>query len=152
MTGAVIEGFLELGPPLANLRFRRLREDGPPISVADVIVLDADGRRFALNQAEVVELLEDGEEYSLGQNYPNPFNLSTQISFKLQKETFVSLTVYNILGQPVRVLVNGVQPAGTHILKWNGRDNNNREVGSGVYFYRLEVKGFNQVNKMILVK
>lgn len=74
---------------------------------------------------------------SLDQNYPNPFNPETQISFRIQSDTNVRLTIYNVLGQEVRVLADGAKPAGIYSVTWNGRDAAGRQVASGTYFYRL---------------
>jgi subtilisin family serine protease len=90
--------------------------------------------------------------FELDQNYPNPFNPSTFIEFSLPMETFVNLTVYNILGQRVRTLCDDLLPAGKHVLQWHGNDEQNEAVGSGIYFYRL-VAGETQISKkMTLLK
>ncbi len=85
--------------------------------------------------------------YGLLQNYPNPFNPSTQISYSLPKNGVVTLTVYNILGQSVARLVNGVEHAGVHTVTWNAAG-----LPSGVYFYRLQAGAFSSVKKMLLVR
>ncbi len=76
-------------------------------------------------------------EYTLEQNFPNPFNPSTTITFQLPERTQVRLVVYNLLGQEVRTLVQGVRPAGRHRVRWDGRDNQGHRVAAGVYLYRL---------------
>jgi hypothetical protein len=92
--------------------------------------------------------------YSLAQNYPNPWNPTTTISYGLPAESRVSLRVYNLLGELVATLVDGVQPAGYRVVNWNGVGHS-----SGVYFYRLEavstdkpLKTFTQMKKMLLIK
>src|SRR3990172_1448953 len=86
-------------------------------------------------------------EYILTQNYPNPFNPATKINFSLPKDSDVELTVYNILGQQVEVLVNGFRNAGTYELTWDASN-----LPSGVYIYRLET-GSNVISKkMMLLK
>ena len=86
--------------------------------------------------------------YQLSQNYPNPFNPTTTIEFALPEQDFVKLSVSNIIGQEVAVLVNEEKGAGTHRVVWNARD-----LPSGIYFYRLETKsGFVAAKKMLLVK
>ncbi|MCK4654018.1 MAG: T9SS type A sorting domain-containing protein [Candidatus Cloacimonetes bacterium] len=73
-------------------------------------------------------------------NYPNPFNPTTTISFSVtQTSSFVTLEIYNIKGQKVKTLVNEVLPAGEHSVGWDGKDENNKPVSSGVYFYKLKV-------------
>lgn len=88
----------------------------------------------------------------LAQNYPNPFNPTTTISFDLAKAGKVKLNVYNIKGQLVRSLVNDALNAGSHRVIWNGTDSRNRRVASGIYYYRLETKGYTKTNKMVLMK
>ncbi|HCV42857.1 MAG TPA: hypothetical protein DGH68_05200 [Bacteroidetes bacterium] len=87
--------------------------------------------------------------FALRQNYPNPFNPETNISFDLPKSTFVTLTVFNLLGQEVGTLVNGQLPAGTHNYVVGGE---NFGLTSGVYFYRLSASDFVQTRKMVLLR
>ena len=91
-------------------------------------------------------------QFALGQNYPNPFNPETRIQFGLPARGYVRLSVYNMLGQVVSVLVNGELPAGTKEVVWNGMDQNGRSMTSGVYFYKLETRQGAVTKKMLLVK
>jgi hypothetical protein len=96
-------------------------------------------------------------EYALDQNYPNPFNPSTQIKFALPTNSSVRITIYNLLGEVVRELVNTDMNSGVHTVQWNAEDISGRKVSSGIYFYELNANGingnqFNQVRKMILMK
>lgn len=88
----------------------------------------------------------------LGNNYPNPFNPETVIEFSIAKDTNTAVTIYNTKGQLVKTLHNGLIKEGEHRLIWDGRDEQGRETGSGVYFYRLKTEHYNQVNKMLLIK
>ncbi|MFO7660666.1 MAG: C25 family cysteine peptidase [Candidatus Cloacimonadaceae bacterium] len=89
----------------------------------------------------------------LSANYPNPFNPETTISFTLPKaEQNVNLIIYNSKGQKVRTLLRGSSDKGETRLVWNGKDDNGRAVGSGIYFYRLNVAGESQSRKMLLLK
>lgn len=88
----------------------------------------------------------------LGQNYPNPFNPTTNIKFNIPSASNVNLSVYNVKGQLVKTLVAGSLTAGEHTVTWNGVDNNNNSVASGVYFYRLEANGQSEMRKMLLMK
>ncbi|MCB2230701.1 T9SS type A sorting domain-containing protein [bacterium] len=90
--------------------------------------------------------------YALYQNYPNPFNPTTTIAFSLPRASRVSLTVFNLLGQEVRVLSDGVLAAGIHDVVWDGQDSGGNPVASGVYFYRLSAGEFTRQHKMILLK
>jgi hypothetical protein len=86
-------------------------------------------------------------EYVLKQNYPNPFNPSTTIQFSLPKDDFVTLVVYNVLGQEVVTLINSPMSSGLHVVKFNGLN-----LTSGVYLYKLKAGNFTSVKKMLLLK
>ena len=90
--------------------------------------------------------------YSLSQNYPNPFNPSTTIRYNLPKQQHVSLTVYNVLGQQVRKLVDGVRPAGDNFVLWSGANDAGQTVSTGVYFYQLVTEDRVESKKMIMLK
>ena len=92
------------------------------------------------------------KSYSLKQNYPNPFNPETVIEYNLAASGHVTLTVFNVVGQKVVDVVNGYESAGSKQAVWNGRDENGREVQSGVYFYRLTTDNFSMTRKMMLLK
>ncbi|UCD64710.1 MAG: T9SS type A sorting domain-containing protein [Candidatus Zixiibacteriota bacterium] len=92
------------------------------------------------------------EVFALKQNYPNPFNPATNILFELATASRVTLSVYNVLGQTVKVLVDGSLPAGSHEAHWDGRDRLGREAASGVYFYKLDADSFSDVKKMLLLR
>jgi len=86
-------------------------------------------------------------EYLLMQNYPNPFNPSTIIGYEIQDTRFVSLKVYNILGENVATLVDGKQNAGSYEVQFYANN-----LASGFYFYRLETSSFSKTMKMLLLK
>lgn len=88
----------------------------------------------------------------LGRNYPNPFNPDTNIEFSVQETGLVTVEVFNILGQKIKTLVNEEFEAGRHQVVWNGRDDNNREVSSGIYFYRMKTGRYTSTKKMIMMK
>jgi hypothetical protein len=90
--------------------------------------------------------------YALDQNYPNPFNPSTVIPYALKNAGHVELSVYNVLGQKVRVLVDEFQNADNHVARWDGTDDAGKTVSSGVYFYRLDTGEFTDIKKMVLMK
>jgi hypothetical protein len=92
------------------------------------------------------------EEFALSQNYPNPFNPTTQISFDVPISEFVSLRVYNLLGQDVKILANKVMSPGKYTFEWNGTDLLNNDAASGVYFYELRGKSFVSRKKMLLIR
>jgi len=96
-----------------------------------------------------VEQTGDGlvKEFALQQNYPNPFNPSTQISYNVPKESFVSLKVFNLMGQEVATLVSGNQTAGKYTVPFDAS-----HVSSGIYMYRLQAGSSVEVKRMTFVK
>ena len=91
------------------------------------------------------------EGFFLGQNYPNPFNPSTNIPYQLPASTHVRLEVFNVLGQHLATLAEGVQSAGFHTARWDGTDVAGRAVAAGVYLYRLQSGGTSLTQRMVLV-
>jgi plastocyanin len=89
---------------------------------------------------------------ALRQNSPNPFNAATQIEYSLDKDGFVQLAVYNILGQEVATLIDGFQPGGLHTVTWDGRNDHGNETPSGIYFARLTTLGVMMTRKMVLLR
>ena len=85
-------------------------------------------------------------------NYPNPFNPQTTIFYSLPQDSKVNLSIYNIKGQKVRELVNGYNESGKYQTVWNGEDEKNNTVSSGIYFYRIETGKGSLNRKMILMK
>jgi hypothetical protein len=79
-------------------------------------------------------------EFKLADNYPNPFNAETTIEYALPEAARVRVIIYNLLGQQVRRIVDEHQSAGFKKVRWDGRSDTGSEVGSGVYFLRLEAK------------
>lgn len=127
--------------------------DPSAIAVDNVIV--ADENNNAMQKVEI-EILHSNPalviDYKLFQNFPNPFNPSTLISFSVPKDEFVTIKIYDMIGQEIKTLVNGDTKAGTHLLNWDGLDNNGMKVSSGSYIYRMTAGEFVQARKMILLK
>ena len=92
------------------------------------------------------------QAFSLAQNAPNPFNSETVIRFALPQPSQVELTIYNLLGQPVAILVQGPSAAGTFSVRWDGRDQAGRAVTSGVYLYQLRAGEYTKVRKLLLLQ
>lgn len=100
----------------------------------------------------IVNAVEDNQNnlvntYQLSQNYPNPFNPTTTIRFSLPVAGNVRLTVFNILGQEVKTLVNGYREAGQNTVTFEAKN-----LSSGIYIYKIEAGSFTQTKKMTLLK
>ncbi len=91
------------------------------------------------------------DSYELAQNYPNPFNPSTTIKYQIKDPGFVTLKVYNLLGNLVATLVNEYEPPGTYYIDFNAKSGD-EPLPSGVYFYRLQVGNFIATKKMVVMK
>jgi hypothetical protein len=83
----------------------------------------------------------------LFQNYPNPFNPTTYIKYTIPRTSYVVLRIYDIMGQLITTLVNGLQLEGQYEVQWQAGD-----LPSGIYIYRLESGGFSETKKLLLLK
>lgn len=90
--------------------------------------------------------------YALHQNFPNPFNPTTDIQFDLPDDGMVQLMIYNITGQQIRTLISDNMEAGFHKVRWNGMNDLNQSVATGVYFYQLTAGDFHATKKMVILK
>ena len=90
--------------------------------------------------------------FKLNQNFPNPFNPNTKISFALKSNGEVNLEIFNLKGQKIKTLVDRSLNEGDHTINWNGTDETNRKVSSGMYFYKLTFDGQTNSKKMIMLK
>ncbi|MEZ4765498.1 MAG: T9SS type A sorting domain-containing protein [Calditrichia bacterium] len=90
--------------------------------------------------------------FELEQNFPNPFNPTTSIRYTVNSAGTYKLSVYNVLGQQIRTLVNGFQTPNRYELTWDGRNDKGVAVGSGIYFYKLTGENQNITKKMVLLK
>ncbi len=95
--------------------------------------------------------------FKLEQNFPNPFNPSTNIKFSLSKQSTVKIIIYDLTGRKIKTLIDGICTAGSFTVKWNGDNEFNSKVTSGIYFYSLIAGGidknkFTSIKKMILLK
>ncbi len=90
--------------------------------------------------------------YALSQNYPNPFNSNTKIEYLVKEEGRITIEIFNISGQLIKVLVDNLKPAGSHMVVWDGLDDSNHVVASGIYFYKMSINGFKEIKKMQFLK
>jgi len=178
-TGEITFNFQSLGSPSfsnddSQVYYHFIDDNGSSIWVVD---LQADGITGAGNDQGLVgggifpvayavgsrpTSVEDRAgalptEFALLQNYPNPFNPTTTIRYELAGASEISVKVFDITGRLVREVESGHREAGAYSVSWNGRDNHNRPVASGIYFYRLEARGVDGrsrqfVSKMTLLK
>ncbi len=107
---------------------------------------------FLFNQGAIPtsvekEMTTHPEGYRLSQNYPNPFNPSTTISFSIPTQSFVSLKVFDSIGNEVATLVNGELSAGNYTKQWNPD-----HIPSGVYFYRMQAEKFTTTKKLVFIR
>lgn len=97
-----------------------------------------------------IRSIPDG--FQVSQNYPNPFNPSTTIEFSVPYNMHLSIIVYNVLGEIVKILDSDEYTAGTYSLVWDGKDNKGKKVSSGIYLYKISSDNFSVSNKMLLLK
>jgi uncharacterized protein YkuJ len=110
--------------------------------------LEFDPDNWILKQVQAGGVSTDSDNFILLQNYPNPFNLSTTIKYSIQQSDFVSLKIYNMIGQEIQTLVNEFQDAGEYTVSFYAKN-----LSSGIYFYKLQVSNRSvETNKMTLIK
>lgn len=115
-------------------------------------------RIFASGEGfSILDFVEDinssnQDNFELFQNYPNPFNPETVIKYKVPQSSQVELTVYNLIGQKIRTLINETQTAGIHQVRWDGTDDLGKRVPSGVYIYHVKTGSFTNLRKMLLLR
>ncbi|NQV18847.1 MAG: T9SS type A sorting domain-containing protein [Armatimonadetes bacterium] len=128
------------------------------VYICNIVINDDTDVQTTIPVVLTVWLVGTGEEVptitKLNGNYPNPFNPETTISFSLKELSHVSLEIYNIRGQKVKTLIDDELEAKYHAVVWNGRDDSDRAVSSGVYFYKFKTKSgdYTSYKKMLLMK
>jgi len=137
----------------AQMRFKVTAEDIPPDTVLDCGMDDFFLRSLVADAAAVPGPADVRPvSYVLHPSQPNPFNPRTEIRYELPAAGPVKLTVYDVTGRELRVLVDATKDAGVHAASWDGTDSDGKALASGVYFYRLQVADFTQTRRMTLVK
>jgi len=144
-----------------NVRFKVIGERGASARISldfsamaaagtfhDLLPFLTDGGVFE----ETVDVVAVPKNFSLNQNYPNPFNPETEIRYQLPAEALVRLAIFNMLGQPVRILVDRNESVGFYSVRWDGRDDRGLVVPSGVYVVRLQANDSVAQNKITLLK
>ena len=155
----VLEGYYLLPGEGSQVLASDVNGDGD----TDLVVLgtnpqsDLGGVSVFVNQGTTATAVADATAatptaFALGANYPNPFNPATTIPLAVPAGAKdVDLTIYNVLGQPLRRVWTGPLPAGEHELTWDGRDAQGRPVAAGVYVYRLQVGEQTRTRKMVKI-
>ncbi|MCB0266478.1 MAG: T9SS type A sorting domain-containing protein, partial [Calditrichaeota bacterium] len=117
----------------------------------DVLSASANDNKVAWYENDLITGIDIGEnliqDFRLDQNYPNPFNPATTIEFSLPQSGFVTLKVYNMLGEAVAGLIEAYQPAGRYTVNFDAGN-----LTSGIYYYTLAVNGVKQTRKMLLLR
>ena len=90
--------------------------------------------------------------FALEQNFPNPFNPFTTLRYDLPEDSFVNITIYDMMGRQVKTLINGLQKPGYKTVQWDTTNDKNRPVSAGLYLYTIQAGEFRQVRKMVLLK
>ena len=91
-------------------------------------------------------------KYSLNNNYPNPFNPLTTIHYDLPEDGFVNVTIYDMMGRTIKIMVNKEQNAGVKSVQWDATDSSGKPVSAGLYLYTIQAGEFRQTKKMVLLK
>jgi len=138
------------------------RQGGYPIgiTVAAAACELADRTKYGNLEPQVDNIITNVKQndiqptkFELTQNYPNPFNSSTMISYQVPAISFVELGIYNELGQKVRTLVEEKKPCGNYSVLWDGKNDFNNPVASGIYFYQIHIEdNFQNTKRMLFQK
>jgi hypothetical protein len=129
------------------LPLQNAETDTPDLSELDALASSAAAEAASASAGEATPLA-----FMLAQNYPNPFNPETEIRFALPQASHVSVKIFNLLGEEMRTLADEMREAGSHTLRWDGKDGNGNVVASGVYLYQLRAGSFSQVKRMSLLR
>jgi len=145
--GATISGSGEI----VTLKLRTLSPNAGSLTFGTADIRDAENRRLTV-QTKEIEIPFLPTSFGLNQNHPNPFNPMTVISYQIPHPGVVTIRIYNVAGQMVRMLVDETKAAGYHSVIWNGRNDAGNDVSSGIYFYQMISGDYSASRKMILVK
>jgi len=135
-----------------------LKEDSPAIDAGVYVGIPYNGDApdlgaFEYGQSSTIESkIEQPDQFNVQQNYPNPFNPSTEICYSIPSAIDVELSIFDIMGRHIITLVREKQSEGQKTVTWNGKDENNMKVSSGIYLYRLRAGEFTVTKKMLLVQ
>ncbi|MEA2030361.1 MAG: choice-of-anchor L domain-containing protein [candidate division Zixibacteria bacterium] len=161
-SGVYTDGLLKFTPIYGfDGQIKAYPREGDPIilhvdgqSVYPHLTFSNDGQRISVSRfsSEFGGTGVIPARFGLSQNYPNPFNPTTMIDFSLAEPGHVELTVFNVLGQEVTILIDDQLDSGEHQITWDGYDSNGKQVSSGIYLYRLKAGSDVSTRKMLLTK
>ena len=117
--------------------------------ISDVVSAKATGFSLDVDTDDPINMPDQGKIIN---NTPNPFNSLTRIKYHVPFRSYVSLSIYDILGKKVNTIVDGPRAAGDYFSSWDGCDNMDNLVASGIYFCRLNISGLVDSHKMLLLK
>jgi len=121
-------------------------------ALSDDTILDWSNNPFSILKDTGVENNPIPRTNQLYGNYPNPFNPETTVRYQIAQSTNVQVTIYNILGEKVKTLINAVQNEGQHEIQWKGRNDQGQGVASGVFIVELKAGEFTQRQKVMLIR
>jgi endo-1,4-beta-xylanase len=149
------ESWLILTSALMSARNAMVENYSVTVSAADALGEAKDNLKAAIDGLMITDVYDNVNNiktFALLQNYPNPFNPSTTIRYSVEKPTKIKLIVYNLFGQKIKTLVDSFQNADEHTIVWDGTNDNNNPVSSGIYLYKLETENINLCRKMALIR
>ncbi|MEL6820790.1 MAG: NPCBM/NEW2 domain-containing protein, partial [Calditrichota bacterium] len=144
-----VEWVLSAGDHFVNVY---VREDGARLDKLELVSTNVNRVAADSSGGGVNGEIALPEAFALHPNYPNPFNPETTIEYELPQDETVEITIYNIQGQRVLQLENGLKRAGYHQVRWNGTNENGQKVSSGIYLLVFESASARKVQKMVLSK
>jgi len=148
VSGAVVD---DEDRPVVGATITFANEGNPSQQFSDSTGIDGTYRVILNASTAVLQGVSRPNAFQLSPNYPNPFNPSTLIPYQVGTTTHVCLIIYNLLGQPIRTLVDRVHPAGAEVVEWDGRSDSGQGVGAGLYIVRMEAEGLALSQKMLLL-
>jgi len=135
-----------------NIFFEKIKFVTPSVSNFEFVDVVVDEKSATVAMVDNQLSKQIPVEWHLGQNYPNPFNAETSISYQVPMHSHVTIEIFNLVGQRLCTIVNEDKIPGTYKVIWNGKDDQGRSVGSGIYIYRMKAGEFNSFKKMVLVQ
>jgi hypothetical protein len=126
-----------------------ISEDDKSLFIDAIQVID---KNWVKNTTDVKGNLTATQNFKFLQNYPNPFNSCSEIKFELPQAVYIDLSIYNIQGQLVKTLVNEEKSKGSHSVIWDGTDEHDNAVTSGIYIYKMRAESFEMARRMLVIK